>query len=659
MSIISTLAVKIEADVAPFKRGIRQVREETAKTAKELGKAFGRGRAQGPKLMAGAAEKMGAAFAAAVNPITLTAGAVAGLSAGLASGVSAAADFERAMTNVASLGANSAEDLELLRQGVLKLAPAVGEGPKKLTEALYDIVSAGQQGQDALYVLEASAKAAKAGLTDTKTAADLVTTALNAYGLSASEAGKVTDIVQVAVQRGKTTWDEMAGAMGRVIPTAASVGIGMDELSAAVAALTAQGINTNEAVTGLKAALSNIIKPSAEAEKMAESLGIEFNAQALEAKGLSGVLADVMAATGGNTEEMAKLFGSVEALNAVLALTSDEGAAAMAEAQEAMASSAGATDKAFQTQAQTFDQTKQRFAAAVEAIKIQVGSVLLPKLTELLDWFTRSISTVQDWAQRIGEFFANLSGGSSESVEAASSAFSGFRDLMSGIFDALAALWTEVLKPVWDAIAPFIEGMLTGIGQIAGGALEGLSQIFQAFADFLRGDWTGAWEHMKKAVLAIGNGLVKGLASAFEGLGKTLGSVWDAIVNAVKSALNKAIDLVNRFISMLNKISISIPEVEIPGVGTVGGGAIGFNVPKIPALAEGGLVTKPTLALVGEAGPEVVIPLDRLQGEPSWVDKFGRYVERLVEEGVRVGVDVGGSGGGSSLDIWAAATEGA
>lgn len=616
-NVISELAVRISANLDPLRKGLRQVRDETARTGKEISRAFARGREKAPGIMASAAERLGTAFAAAVNPITLAAGAVAGVSAGLVSSTRSAAEFQREFSNVASLGANSAEQLELLRQGLLNLAPAVGEGPTALTEALYDVVSAGYAGQDAMQVLDASAKAAKAGLTSTKTAADLVTTALNAYGLSGEHATEITDQVQTAVKLGKTTWDEMATALGRVIPTAASVGISFGEVSAAVAAMTSQGIKTSEAITGLKAALSNIISPSKEAVDTAKALGIEFDAAALRSKGLAGLLDDVRRATGGNTEEMANLFGSVEALNAVLALTSESGGKKFLEAAQAMQESSGATEEAFRTQAQTYDQTAKRFGAAVEAIKIQLGTVLLPVLTALLDWFTRSISAIQDWATQVRGLFAGVGDTGREQASALQSVFSGMGDVLRAVFDVLAAAWESVLKPAWNEIAPVVQRIAGIMTDVLGGALQGVAHVLKALAALLRGDFSGAWGEMQQAVIAVVQGLVQGMNDAFGGLVRALQRVWDGITGGIKHALNYAVSIVNKFISMLNTISINIPSVNVPGLGTVGGGRIGFNIPTIPALAEGGIVKKPTLALIGEAGPEAVVPLSKGGGGAS------------------------------------------
>jgi TP901 family phage tail tape measure protein len=109
-----------------------------------------------------------------------------------------------------------------------------GEGTGTLAKGLYDILSASIPAEKALYVLSVSAKAARAGLTDTGVAADAITTILNAYGLSAEKAGDVSDWLFSVVKKGKLTFAELAPSIGMVATTASSAGVDLNELGAAL-----------------------------------------------------------------------------------------------------------------------------------------------------------------------------------------------------------------------------------------------------------------------------------------------------------------------------------------------------------------------------------------------------------------------------------------
>lgn len=350
----------------------------------------------------------------------------------------ASRDFETALSNIASLGGQTQEQMEALRRGVLDLAPAVGEGPEALTTALYDVVSAGFDGEDALQVLEAATMGARAGLTDTKVAADAVTTALNAYNLEASESTRITDALQTTVALGKTTWDELGAAIGQVIPIAATADVEIEELGAALATLTGQGINTNQAVTGIRQTLVSILNPSTQARNLARDLGIEFNAQALRARGLAGVLDDVQEATQGNEEQLATLLGRVEALNAVLALTSDSGGRRFLEAQEAMTEASGATEAAFEQQMSTAEAADRRFQASMEVIQIAIGEQFTPSIRDAQNLFA---DFVLGFLRQSDE----LQAGASQDMAASGEAIRGLVDTIWGGVQSAARSFSHFL----------------------------------------------------------------------------------------------------------------------------------------------------------------------------------------------------------------------
>ena len=223
----------------------------------------------------------------------------------------------------------------------------------ELTAAAYNVASAGfTKVADQTVILSAATKGAVGGFSDVNTVADATTSILNAYGKSANDAGIIVDQLIQTQNDGKTTVAQYADAIGRVIPTAAAAGVSIEEINAAVAALTVKGTISSESVTGLKAAIAGIIGPTAEAQAKARELGIEFNAEALASKGLTGVLNDVAKATNSNTGEMNQFFGSAEALNAVLSLTAGSGQK-FAQYLENQKNATGAADKAFQDMSNT------------------------------------------------------------------------------------------------------------------------------------------------------------------------------------------------------------------------------------------------------------------------------------------------------------------
>jgi len=245
--------------------------------------------------------------------------AVASTAMILKTSISQFAAFEKEMANVSTLVDTNVVSMKALQKELLALPASLGSATE-LTKGLYQALSAGVDAAKAVEFVGIAAKAAKAGLSDTFTAVDAGTTILNAFGMATKDATFVYDLMFKTVKEGKTTFSELASAVGKISPIASAAGVSVTEMHAALATLTKGGFKTTEASARLATALGTIIKPSAEAQKLTQKLGLEFNATALRTKGLHGFLQEVAKATGGNVEQMALLFGGMESLSVMLAL---------------------------------------------------------------------------------------------------------------------------------------------------------------------------------------------------------------------------------------------------------------------------------------------------------------------------------------------------
>lgn len=304
-------------------------------------------------------------------------------------------DFEESSNKVATIADTTVKSISQLNKGVLKLSNDTGIAATELNEALYQTISATGDTANALDYVEVSTKAAEGGFTDTTTAVDGLTTVMNAYGLKGKKAFKsVADQMLQAQNYGKTTFGEMAQSIGNVIPIASKLEVSTEELFASIATLTKNGIQTSQAITGLKAAYSNILKPSKQASELAAKLGLEFNSAHLKSIGWAEFLDEIRNKTGGNEEQMAKLFGSVEALNSVTVLAT-KGSEDFSGALEAMKNSTGTTEKAFEKMNRG---TKDSIADLVNSLKnlaISFGKILAPTVNQMVEKMQGFVNWVQ------------------------------------------------------------------------------------------------------------------------------------------------------------------------------------------------------------------------------------------------------------------------
>ena len=388
----------LNADVRNTTRSVKNLGETAGRVGNLLAVMPGRGTAGLSALTGGLGTATTAMGGLGVAAVGATAGiaALVGAGVGLVAAVKNAGALEKRLAEVATISKDVASNIKGFSQEIGRLSVTTRTDTGLLAEGLYQTISSGiTDTSDAFKVLETSANAARAGLTSVDVAVDAVTSAINAYGLQASDANRISDQYFKTVEQGKLRFEDIGRSIGKVAPLASQLGVGLEELLAAGAALTQGGKTLSEAFTGVRGAMVAVLKPSSEAEKLAAELGLEFNAAALESKGLEGFLKDLAVQTGGSNEILGKLFGEVEGLQAVMALTGNQ-AETFSRSLKSIENAAGATNTAIEIQNKTF-------AAQIALLKTQlslvlqiIGEELLPSVTSALEDMNAALLAV-DW----------------------------------------------------------------------------------------------------------------------------------------------------------------------------------------------------------------------------------------------------------------------
>jgi TP901 family phage tail tape measure protein len=346
--------------------------------------------------------------------------------------------------------------MKRLSASVLDLSTKLPQSAQTLAEGLYDIESSGFAGSAALTVLQASAKAASAGLSDTATSARAITGVLNAYGLGADHAREVSDILFQTVNSGVISFSELAQNLGDVVPMAAAMGISLQQVTGALATMTLAGLPAAEAATATARVMQAFIKPSAGMATEMARLGITLDDLKNPAFGLSGAMQAIAKDTGGSTVALQGMFPDVRSLKGALALTSAEGKTyARVMRDEAKATDgAGATQRAFAVQMQglgaQLEIAKNKGMAFFLALSVQV------------------IPVVQQLAGEIG-------------------------DGLVGASKALAPVWDDLFSTgqnvatMLDELADGVGPAAKGFGMLAGGAVVGGLRATASILDDLTG----------------------------------------------------------------------------------------------------------------------------------------------------------------------------
>jgi TP901 family phage tail tape measure protein len=287
------------------------------------------------------------------------------------------AGFTQQMAGVESITELTSSQIRTLSQDVRTLSLEMGKPAAQSAAALRDILGSGIATERGLEVLGKSTKAAIAGMTDTKAAASVGVSVLNAYGDGVDKLDQRYDQLFLTVQDGVVEFDELAAGIGQVLPSAAAAKVGFDEIGAAIARMTVQGIKAPIAITGLRSAITQLSSPSPQAAKAMKELGIQWD-------GLAGALRQI-AALKLSPEDMRNIVPDIEGRTAVLALTNQMDA--FNEQLRRMDSAAGSTERAYNIMKDTPQQQVERFKGAVNELQIAFGQVLAAGLTDMLNAF--------------------------------------------------------------------------------------------------------------------------------------------------------------------------------------------------------------------------------------------------------------------------------
>jgi len=328
--------------------------------------------------------------------------AVGVLGGTLVSATKRAIAFETQMGNIQTLIGDDSAGVEKLSKGILNLTKVIPRSADELGAASYDILSAGiTDASEALVVLEASGELAVAGLGTTKEAVNLTTSAINAFGLEASDADDIANTVFATVRAGKTTVGELAQSFGNVAAAAQGSGVSFKEVQAATAALTVVGFKTATAQDRLRALFDELTRSSGKLATGIEEVGIENVGATIKADGFKSILDELLASVNGDTIAFKNMFSSVEAGGAALALVT--GASDIYnETLQSMTTSSGDLEKAFSRQADT---TANQLAIAQNEMNVlltQLGQDVLPVVNKALRTFTATINDVRDGLAFLG-----------------------------------------------------------------------------------------------------------------------------------------------------------------------------------------------------------------------------------------------------------------
>jgi TP901 family phage tail tape measure protein len=499
------------------------------------------------------------------------------------------ASFEKQMNEVFSLMPGiSQESMGQMTEQVKAFSREFGTLPSEVVPALYESLSAGIPAENVFSFLEVAQKTATGGVTELNTAVDALTSVVNSFGADTITAADASDIMFQTVKIGKTTVDELAASLYNVNPVAAALGVGFDQVGAALAAMTSQGVPTAQATTQLRQLFIELSDSSSKLAGTFQTLSGQSFQQFIAGGGnvqqALQILEQHAASTGVGIQD---LFSSVEAGGAALALTG-QGTEAFSNALGQMENRAGSTEAAF-TQMQSgvsadIDRMKANFAT----LQLDVGEKLAGVAVAIMD---------ANLGQRLADSFAadvvlgvwdTIKSGIDEKIAGIQSAIEAFRTVAEAVWPPIQAAATAA----WSAIESAVSGTISTI--------QGAVQAFQTAASAIWPPIQSAAQSAFSAIQSAVTGAMsaaEGAVSAFQGVLSTLGGAMQTAASAASGVLAPAIS----------------------AIGTAASSAVGF----FSALASG-------ISSVAGAASSIVGPLSAAAGALQNVANIARTARELL-----------------------------
>lgn len=492
-----------------------------------------------------------------------TLGVIGGVAAAIYAGpVKSAQEYESALAKVSTIADTTKVPMETMSKEIMALSNSTGIAATALADDVYNAISAGQDTADAVNFVTYSSKLAKAGFAESAQTLDVLTTILNAYGLEANEVGRVSDMLIQTQNKGKVTVAELSSVMGKIIPTAKSNGVALEQVTAGYAIMTAKGIPAAETTTYMNSMLNELGKSGTTADKaLRAAAGKGFKELMAEGKSLSEVLNILQedAAKGGKS--LADVFGSAEAGKAAVTLLSDgvAGFNAQVENMRAASDGIGATQKAFELMEQTTEAKMQKAKISIKNLMTVIGQTFLPMIGEMAEAITPVITKITEFAQANPKLVATVA----KVVAGLAAARVGFLGLkLAGLSGESGII--SIIQKLIGLRAGMIENAATsvsfakkifGAGKvIANSPLGKIGKVI-----------TGGISKAYGALAGAGSKMLGYILKPFKAIGGRLGGFLAPIGNAVKSILGPIGTLAKTALGPLGGIAGKI----LPIVGAV------------------------------------------------------------------------------------------
>ena len=570
-------------------------------------------------------------------------------------------EFDKTMARVGAVSNASAEDLGRLRDKARELGASTVFSASQAAEGMTYLAMAGFKTEDMLTAMPGMLNLASAGQVDLANASDIAASMLNGFGLEASQINRVADTMVNTFANSSTDLQGLGETMKYVAPVAASMGVDLETVAAMAGKLGDNAIRGSQAGTAMRAVFTRLVAPATEGQKALYALGVSVKDAQGNVRAMPDVLKDIGVALNklpqaAQAAIKKDIFGQ-EAMSAAGILMNNAVDGTLQNFIDKV-KEAGSAERVAKEQTDNLDGDLASLNSAFEETQLTLSEAVTPAIRKCTVWLTKGIGAVGAFAKKhetllkvlmavgvsIGGIIAMMAafnmvwGGAGyilmSAVTGALKLWKGLILLKNAILVVKSAMlvFNAVLlaNPImliiaaiasliaigvllyknWDVVKAKASALWSWFSDKCPWLASVFSDAFNAIVDSFSSVWNRIKYHFTQVIDFVKNIFSGEWEKAWENVKNIFANMFGGLVGLAKAPINAIISLINKAFSAIGSVSVSIPD-WVPGMG---GQTFGFEMPQIPMLANGGIVTKPTTALIGEgAESEAVLPLSKLE----------------------------------------------
>lgn len=461
--------------------------------------------------------------------------------------VKTGADFESSMSNVAAISQASAKDMEALTEKAKEMGAKTKFSAKESADAFSYMAMAGWKTGDMLNGIEGIMNLAAASGEDLATTSDIVTDALTAFGLKASDASHFADILAQASSNSNTNVGMMGETFKYVAPVAGALGFSAEDCATAIGLMANSGIKASQAGTSLRSIITRMAKPTDDVQKAMSQLGISLTKSDGSMKSLNEIMLDLRKGFSGLTADqkaqMAATLGGQEAMSGLLAIVNSSD-----DDFNKLSSSINSCDGAAEKMAETMN---DNLSGQITILKSGLEGLAISLYEEMETPLMGVVKQAQEMVQELQDAFND--GGLDAVV-------SKFGEVMAEIVQKAAEATPELIEVAKNIISSFIGSILNNKEEIANAGATLVSDLVEALFS-VSGE-------MLSAGIELFAQFLQGMVAHAPELGKSFAEMLSSIGNSVQENLPLIIQAAKDFVAGFSQGL----QQEFPGVGALIGG---------------------------------------------------------------------------------------